>query len=99
MSLASGRSLAVMWLASACAGTSWGDYTWLCDADADISPLELRARQVKGLLQPLDGAELDIAEALWFAVQLVLDNAHVCDVTAAEEVIDVALGGIEGQVA
>lgn len=84
-------------------GTWWYEgsavHTWFGDADSDISALELRAREVKSLLQALDGAKLDISEAFRLSVQLVLDNANVSDLAAGEEVVHVALGGVEGQIA
>lgn len=78
---------------------SKGRRTRLGDANADVAALELGTREVEGLLQAFDGAKLDVAEALGLAVKLVLDNAHVGDLAAAEEVVDVTLGGVEGQVA
>lgn len=73
--------------------------TWFGDANPDISALELRARQVKSLFQPFDTAKLDVAEALGLSVQLVLDNADVGDLAAAEKVVYVTLGGVERQIA
>lgn len=74
-------------------------HTGLSNADADVSALELRAGEVEGLLQAIECAELDVAEALGLAVELVLDDAHVGDLAAGEEVGDVALGRVEGEVA
>ncbi len=98
MSLASGRSLAA--LLSGCAGQDIRYiHTGLGDADPDISALERRAGQVESLLQAIERAELNIAESLGLAIQLVLNDAHVGDLASAEEVVDVTLGSIEGEVA
>jgi hypothetical protein len=74
-------------------------HTRFSNANPDISALELRARQSESLLQALNRAKLNVTEAFRLAVQLVLDNAHVRDLALGEEVVDIALGGVEGQVA
>ena len=98
MSLASGRSLA-----ATCQTLLPLDVeivrTRLGNADPDISALEGRARQVESLLQAIKRAKLNITETLGLAVQLVLDNAHVSNLALGEEVLDIALGGVEGEVA
>jgi hypothetical protein len=74
-------------------------HTGLSNADADVSALELGAGKVESLLQAIEGAELDVAETLGLAVELVLDDADVGDLAAGKEVGDVALGRVEGEVA
>lgn len=73
--------------------------TGLGDADAHIAALELGAGQVERLLQAVERAEFDVAKALGLAIELVLDDAHVGDLAVGEEVVDIALGGVEGEVA
>ena len=76
-----------------------GIHTGLRDADADVAALELGAGEVEGLLQTVERAELNVAESLGLAVQLVLDNAHIGNLAVSEEVVDITLGGVEGEVA
>jgi hypothetical protein len=105
MSLASGRSLAARWsvlCACACAPASArleDLLTRLRNADSDVSALELAAGEGEGLLQAVNRAELDVSESLGLAVELVLDDAHVGDLAVAEEVVDITLSGVEGEVA
>ena len=72
--------------------------TWFGDADADIAALELAAVQLERLLQPVERGVLDVAEALGLAVELVLDDSHVCDGAVAKELFNIERGNIEGQV-
>lgn len=104
MSLASGRSLAAIWseLCAAAAAASArleALLTRLRNADSDVSALELAAGEGEGLLQAVYRAELDVSESLGLAVELVLDDAHVGDLAVGEEVVDITLGGVEGEVA
>lgn len=82
-----------------CSGQRDRIRTGLGDADAHVAALELGAGQVESLLQAVERAKLDVAEALGLAVELVLDDAHVGDLAVGEEVVDIALGGVEGEVA
>ncbi|KAH0445592.1 hypothetical protein KCU90_g114, partial [Aureobasidium melanogenum] len=73
--------------------------TWVGNADADVSALELSLAESKSLLQAVDGTELDIAETLGSAVHLVLNNANAGNLASVEEIADIGLGDFERKVA
>jgi hypothetical protein len=62
-----------------------GPPTWIGNADFDAAATELSAVQVKSSLQPVERVELDIAKAFWPAIDLVLDNSHIGNLTALEK--------------
>lgn len=73
--------------------------TWVGNADADVSALELSLAESKSLLQAVDGTELDIAETLGSAVHLVLNDANAGNLASVEEIADIGLGDFERKVA
>ena len=75
-----------------------GLHTWISNADSDVSCLELASGECKSLDQTLTGSELSITEALWLHVHLVLNDADVDAVAIGEEILDILLGGVEGEV-
>jgi hypothetical protein len=55
--------------------------------------------EFESLLQAIERSELDIAEALWLALNLVLDNAYITNFAASKEVFDVQAPSVKWQVA
>lgn len=75
------------------------ELTRLCDASADGTALKGGARQIQGLLQTLNGLELNVAETLRGLGHLVLHNSDIGDTTSREKIGDIIGGSIEGKVA
>lgn len=74
-------------------------HTWISNADSYPAALELFSVEVQGFLESFKSAEFHIAEAFWFPVHFVLYNANAGDITSGEEVFDISVGSVEGQVA
>ena len=73
--------------------------TWLCNADTNISTLELRSICVQCLLQAFKTAKFHISKALGFAIHLVFNDANICNFALSEEILNIALCGVERQIA
>lgn len=73
--------------------------TWVGDTDPNISALEWCAGKLQRLFQAVKSAELDVSEAFRLPLQFVLYDAHMSDITSAEEILNVALCSIKRQVA
>lgn len=73
-------------------------HTWLCNANADGSPLKGCAGEGESFLQALNRGKFDVAEALRSVVQLVLDNTDICDFAVGEQFGDVGGTGVERKV-
>lgn len=73
--------------------------TWVSDANSNAAPLELGAIQFEGLFQTFECSKLDITETFGLAVQFILYYSDACDLATCEEIFNIAVGGIERQVA
>lgn len=91
--------MAVRWLEYTIRGTRDVELTGLSNADSHIASGELRTAAIEGSNKTLTSAELDVSEALGAVVHLVADESHVGNIAVSEEVGDLSLGGIEGEVA
>jgi hypothetical protein len=68
------------------------------NTNPDVSALETGATQGQSRFQAFKSCEFNIAEAFGFSVKLVLHDANTCDLAVSEEILDVALCSIEGQI-
>lgn len=69
--------------------------TWICDADSDVSALELRSGKRQSLDQAFPGAELCITEPLRFHFKFVFDDANIGAFAISKEIRHVSNGGVE----
>lgn len=73
-------------------------HTGFGDTGTDGASLESGSRQVKSLLQAIDGLKFDIAESLRGVGQLVLHDADIGHAASSEEVGDIVGSRFEGKV-
>lgn len=73
--------------------------TWISDTDLDVSAHEWCLRLVQSCAQTFWGSELDVAEALWLAVDLVFHDSDGGDLAISEKLFDIWRGDIVVEVA
>ena len=62
--------------------------TWLSNTDLHIPTHEVLLSESECLLETIKRSELDIAEAFWLVIKLVLHNAHVRDLAILEKIFN-----------
>jgi hypothetical protein len=68
---------------------------WFSNADADLTTCQVLATEGQSSFEPIQGRKFDITKSFRLAIQLVFNNADICDLAIFEEVVHIFLSGIE----